>query len=73
MQSRQPRWVRVTVIVVVVLVALALALSIVPADAGGVVRPPANATADYQLGGAYRPAADVCVVTRDRTANPAGR
>jgi hypothetical protein len=33
--------------------------------------PPANATFDYQLGGAYAPAADVRIVDRDRTATPA--
>lgn len=31
---------------------------------------PADAVADYQLGGAYRPAAAVTVVTRDSTAKP---
>jgi hypothetical protein len=34
--------------------------------------PPVNADADYQLGGAYKPPAGVTVVTRDRTARPAG-
>jgi hypothetical protein len=33
--------------------------------------PPANATFDYQLVGAYAPAADVRIVDRDRTASPA--
>lgn len=32
--------------------------------------PPVDATADYQLGGAYEPAAGVGVVTRDRTEQP---
>ena len=69
----QPRWIRWTVIVVVVLVALALALSAVPSRAGAQttpVRPPVNATADYQLGGGYP--TDAEVVTRDRTDTPAG-
>lgn len=33
--------------------------------------PPTAGVADYQLGGAYRPADDVQIVTRDRTASPA--
>ena len=36
-----------------------------------VVLPPANGTFDYQLGGAYPPADDVQVVSRDRTEEPA--
>jgi hypothetical protein len=42
-----------------------------PAD-GKVARTPlpAGAVVDYQLGGAYRPAAEVTVVVRDRTAKP---
>ena len=32
--------------------------------------PPANAKADYQLGGAYTPPAGVMIVSRDRTAAP---
>ncbi len=36
----------------------------------GVTLPPAGGTADYQLGGAYRPAAKVDIVVRDRTAEP---
>jgi hypothetical protein len=35
------------------------------------VLPPANAKADYQLGGAYPPPAGVTVVSRDRNAAPA--
>ncbi len=34
--------------------------------------PVANAVFDYQIGGPYRPADDVTVVSRDRTAPPAG-
>ncbi|TNM67084.1 endo alpha-1,4 polygalactosaminidase [Streptomyces sp. NP160] len=34
--------------------------------------PPTGAAFDYQLGGAYEPAAGVTVVARDRTAQPAG-
>lgn len=41
------------------------------ATATGVVLPPANGTFDYQLGGAYPPADDVQVVSRDRTEEPA--
>ena len=36
-----------------------------------VAPPPAGGVADYQLGGAYRPAAKVDVVVRDRTEKPA--
>lgn len=36
-----------------------------------IVLPPANAKADYQLGGAYTPPAGVTVVSRDRTEAPA--
>lgn len=46
-------------------------LSIALAHAAGaatVTNLPANAKFDYQIGGAYKPAADVKVVTRDRTA-----
>ena len=35
------------------------------------VLPPVNARVDYQLGGAYAPAAGVRIVSRDRTAQPA--
>ncbi len=38
-----------------------------PAD---VLLPPANGGLDYQLGGAYEPASDVEIVSRDRTAAP---
>lgn len=38
---------------------------------GEVARPPANAQADYQLGGPYAPPAGVTVVARDRTEAPA--
>ncbi|MFK4761795.1 endo alpha-1,4 polygalactosaminidase [Microbacterium sp. ZW T5_45] len=37
----------------------------------GVVLPPAGAQPDYQLGGAYPPAAGVSIVGRDRSAEPA--
>uniref|UniRef100_A0A0W0GD17 Putative glycoside hydrolase family 114 protein n=1 Tax=Moniliophthora roreri TaxID=221103 RepID=A0A0W0GD17_MONRR len=36
-----------------------------------VTPPPANAKFDYQIGGAYTPASDVAVVSRDRTDSPA--
>ncbi|MDD7929869.1 endo alpha-1,4 polygalactosaminidase [Microbacterium thalli] len=39
--------------------------------AGAVVPPPAGARPDYQLGGAYEPAAGVGIVGRDREAEPA--
>jgi hypothetical protein len=68
-----PKWVRWTVITMVLLLAVALALSVVPADASAVRRPPVNAAADYQLGGAYKPAAGVRIVTRDLREKPAGR
>ena len=35
-----------------------------------IVLPPTPAPADYQLGGPYRPAADVRIVARDRTERP---
>ena len=41
------------------------------ASARTVTPPPANATFDYQIGGAYPPAAGVGVVDRDRTDAPA--
>lgn len=53
------------------LLAALLALSLAsPASADG-RRPPVNGRADYQLGGPYRPAKGVDIVTRDRTAKPA--
>ncbi len=58
-------------IVIVVLVAAALAVSAVPAHGEAPQPPPADATADYQLGGGYATTADV--VTRDRTDAPTGR
>ncbi|MEW1958197.1 endo alpha-1,4 polygalactosaminidase [Kineococcus sp. NPDC059986] len=42
----------------------------VPSSPRAVTLPPPGAVADYQLGGAYPPAADVRVVVRDRTAAP---
>jgi hypothetical protein len=41
------------------------------ANAADISLPPANAKADYQLGGAYPPPSGVQVVSRDRTASPA--
>ena len=41
--------------------------------AQGFVLPPFPAKLDYQLGGSYAPAADVAIVTRDRTEPSAGR
>lgn len=40
-------------------------------DAATMTLPPANAKADYQLGGAYTPPAGVMIVSRDRTEAPA--
>lgn len=53
------------------LATLALA-SCAPAVTGptAIALPPANGTFDYQLGGAYPPADDVEVVSRDRTGRP---
>ena len=42
----------------------------VPAYAASVAPPPIDAAVDYQLGGAYTPAAGVTVVTRDVTSTP---
>ncbi|KQX74834.1 endo alpha-1,4 polygalactosaminidase [Aeromicrobium sp. Root472D3] len=50
-------------------IAAVLALTASPAPAPS--PPPTAAVADYQLGGPYRPAADVGVVTRDRSERPA--
>ena len=47
-------------------VAAALALAATP-----ISLPPTAGVADYQLGGAYGPAADVQIVTRDRSESPA--
>ena len=44
---------------------------ILAAVGGGVALPPAAGVADYQLGGAYEPASNVQIVTRDRTEKPA--
>jgi hypothetical protein len=52
-------------------VAAAVVLGRASADAATVALPPANAKADYQLGGAYPPPSGVRVVSRDRTARPA--
>ncbi|GAB3898943.1 hypothetical protein GCM10029964_084170 [Kibdelosporangium lantanae] len=40
-------------------------------SAAAVAAPPAHATFDYQIGGAYGPPSGVRVVTRDHTAAPA--
>ncbi|WP_307845225.1 endo alpha-1,4 polygalactosaminidase [Planomonospora sp. ID67723] len=50
---------------------LGAALSAGTAGAAAPVLPPANARADYQLGGGYTPPAGVKVVSRDRTERPA--
>jgi Glycoside-hydrolase family GH114 len=41
-----------------------------PVNPGGVALPAANATFDYQIGGAYTPAAGVAIVDRDRSDAP---
>ena len=50
------------------------ATAVAPAAAGApattVLPPPVNGTFDYQIGGAYPPAADVDIVDRDRHAQP---
>lgn len=54
------------------LAAAALSLSAIGAAAASDVSlPPANQQFDYQLGGAYKPAAGVGIVVRDRLATPA--
>ncbi|MFI5842666.1 endo alpha-1,4 polygalactosaminidase [Catenuloplanes sp. NPDC051500] len=45
--------------------------SVPTVPAGTVSAPPANATFDYQIGGAYTPPSGVSVVSRDYTASPA--
>lgn len=50
---------------------LASLLASVAMAAGPVTLPPTAGVADYQLGGAYRPAHAVQIVTRDRTDAPA--
>jgi hypothetical protein len=54
-----------------VLLAAPVAMPATDVAARRVVLPPANAQFDYQLGGPYRPAASVGVVTRDRTVRAA--
>ena len=49
----------------------ALSWSTPLAEAAQVRRPPVGGGFDYQLGGAYSPAGDVTVLTRDRTDRPA--
>ncbi|KAL0574122.1 hypothetical protein V5O48_007830 [Marasmius crinis-equi] len=49
---------------------LLLALSFFICGTNAVVPLPANGKFDYQIGGAYPPASDVAVVTRDRTDSP---
>lgn len=57
----------------VAIATLALLSGCSPAPAGDDIRlPPAGATFDYQLGGAYDPPAGVAVVARDATADPSG-
>ena len=50
---------------------VAALVAAVALTAGPVSLPPTAGVADYQLGGAYRPAQDVDIVTRDRTDQPA--
>ncbi|HEV7951034.1 MAG TPA: endo alpha-1,4 polygalactosaminidase [Glaciihabitans sp.] len=55
----------VAIAVIVMLLAQPIAAS------AGAKLPPANGVFDYQLGGAYKPAANVSIVVRDRTDSPA--
>jgi hypothetical protein len=55
--------------VAALLVIIALVGQPLAASAAGKL-PPANGVFDYQLGGAYKPASHVTIVTRDRTASP---
>ncbi len=57
--------------VVVLLLAVLLTSSLASAASADVRTPPVNGRADYQLGGPYRPAKSVDIVTRDRTVQPA--
>jgi hypothetical protein len=50
---------------------IASLVAAVAMTAGPIALPPTAGVADYQLGGAYRPAQDVQIVTRDRTDPPA--
>ncbi|MET0447290.1 MAG: endo alpha-1,4 polygalactosaminidase [Aeromicrobium sp.] len=50
---------------------IASLVAAVAMTAGPVTAPPTAGVADYQLGGAYTPAATVQIVTRDRTEAPA--
>jgi hypothetical protein len=54
---------------------LAIAVAVVPVSASAsartVVPPPSAGVFDYQIGGAYTPAADVQIVDRDRSSVPA--
>ncbi len=55
----------------IAVIALALLAGCAPAPTAEVRLPPTGASPDYQLGGAYAPAAGVGVVGRDRSAAPA--
>jgi hypothetical protein len=57
-------------VAVAALLALAGALAPSSPAASTIALPPANGVFDYQLGGAYRPAKNVAIVDRDRTAAP---
>ena len=48
-----------------------LTLSVISPASGGVRKPPVDGRADYQLGGAYRPAKGVGIVLRDHSVQPA--
>lgn len=75
---RATKWSRaaalVTTRVLVLFLAIAMLASAQPALAATVparTLPPAGGIADYQLGGSYRPASGVTIVTRDSTGWPA--
>ena len=57
-------------LVAAIVAALALTTAPAAAPAPAPSPPPTAAVVDYQLGGAYRPAADVGIVTRDRSEKP---
>jgi hypothetical protein len=65
MKKHLPRFGVVAVLATTLLLAHPLAAS------AGANSPPPNGVFDYQLGGAYKPAANVAIVARDRADSPA--
>lgn len=68
---RDPRRVAAAAAAVVIALALCGCVQETPPPSAEVALPPVGAIPDYQLGGAYPPAAGVGIVARDRTAAPA--